>query len=116
MERYMKKIYTSRDNIIINQLKDILESNGIHCVIKNELLAPLAGLLPPAEVWPELWILDDAKEAEAREIFKNTLTESKNNPWECPGCGEKIEGQFSECWRCGENRTNNQNHITHRST
>ena len=21
--------------------------------------------------------------------------------WECPKCGEKIEGQFSACWKCG---------------
>lgn len=22
-------------------------------------------------------------------------------PWKCPGCGELIEGQFTECWQCG---------------
>jgi hypothetical protein len=21
-------------------------------------------------------------------------------PWQCPGCGERIEAQFSQCWRC----------------
>ena len=110
MGGYMKKIYTILDNILINQLKYILESDGIRCVIKNELLAPLAGLLPSTEVWPELWILNDAKEAEAMKILKDTLAkgEPKNNPWKCPSCGEKIEGQFSECWWCGESLTNNQ--------
>jgi hypothetical protein len=22
-------------------------------------------------------------------------------PWQCPDCGEALEGQFSACWHCG---------------
>jgi rubrerythrin len=25
-------------------------------------------------------------------------------PWICPSCGETIEGQFDQCWHCGEER------------
>jgi hypothetical protein len=25
-------------------------------------------------------------------------------PWSCPGCGETLEGQFTECWNCGAAR------------
>jgi hypothetical protein len=25
--------------------------------------------------------------------------------WACAGCGESIEGQFSECWNCGRDRS-----------
>jgi predicted RNA-binding Zn-ribbon protein involved in translation (DUF1610 family) len=24
--------------------------------------------------------------------------------WTCPNCGEKVEEQFTQCWKCGHNR------------
>jgi len=26
------------------------------------------------------------------------------SPWRCAACGEEIEGQFRECWKCGSAR------------
>ncbi len=31
------------------------------------------------------------------------FTEGKD--WTCSGCGEEIEGQFTECWQCGTSRS-----------
>jgi DNA-directed RNA polymerase subunit RPC12/RpoP len=25
-------------------------------------------------------------------------------PWTCPNCGERCEGQFTQCWKCGTER------------
>ena len=49
--------------------KTILESHGIRCLIRNELLAPLAGGIPAPEVWPELWILDDDRIDEGIQLL-----------------------------------------------
>jgi DNA-directed RNA polymerase subunit RPC12/RpoP len=27
--------------------------------------------------------------------------ETLDKPWQCPSCGEKIEAQFTQCWKCG---------------
>jgi hypothetical protein len=104
----MKKIYSSPHLYVVHHLKDVLESNGIDCIIQNENLAAAAGELPPSECWAELWVLDDAKYQTAREILTRILSEQKESerkePWRCPRCGEELEGQFTECWRCGKSR------------
>ena len=46
------------------------------------------------------------QQAEAEAILKKTLAPLKSvkKSWHCAGCGEEIEGQFSECWKCGRSR------------
>ncbi|KHD11952.1 hypothetical protein PN36_08290 [Candidatus Thiomargarita nelsonii] len=102
----MKKIYTSPNRLMVFHIKNILESYHIDCLIKNEFLAGAAGELPPNECWPEIWINDEHKYDKALEILeKNILTDEVTLPtWICTRCGEKLEGQFTACWRCGETR------------
>lgn len=102
----MKKIYTSPDRLMVFHFKNILESYNIDCFVKNELLAGAAGELPPNECWPELWLKYDNKYDKAIEILSNHWeTEPVTSPnWTCTGCGEELEGQFTACWHCGENR------------
>ncbi len=54
----------------------------------------------------ELWVIDEEKVARAKSILKKTLAplESVKKAWRCDGCDETIEGQFSECWKCGRDR------------
>ena len=54
----------------------------------------------------ELWVVDDDKASRARSILKKTMAPlaSVKKSWTCNGCGEMIEGQFSECWNCGCDR------------
>lgn len=66
----MKKIYTSISLEDCAVRKGILESHGIRCFIKNELLSPLAGVIPAPEVWPELWILDEERFEEAFRLLE----------------------------------------------
>ncbi|MFH0779041.1 MAG: DUF2007 domain-containing protein [Candidatus Eisenbacteria bacterium] len=79
----MKKVYTSTNLIECSFRRTILESQGIRCMIKNELLSPLAGGIPAPEVWPELWILDDERIEEAIQLLdaeeqdEGSLTESE---------------------------------------
>jgi hypothetical protein len=53
-----------------------------------------------------LWVEEDQL-ARAKSILKKTMAplESVKKPWGCIGCGEEIEGQFSECWNCGKSRS-----------
>ncbi len=103
----MKKVYSAKDPLMIGHLKNVLETFGIESVTKNLYLSSAAGELPPIECWPELWVVDDARYAEAQAVLKKTLAPLKpvRKPWRCVKCGEEIEGQFSECWKCGQRRT-----------
>ena len=106
----MKKVFSNQDLLLIGHLKNILEMFGIECMIKNLYLASAAGELPPIECWPELWVVDDSRYAEAQVVLKRNQAklESIKEPWKCGRCGEDIEGQFSECWNCGECRNRQQ--------
>jgi hypothetical protein len=102
----MKKVHSAKDPLMVGHLKNVLSTFGIRCVTRNLDLSSAAGELPPIDCWPELWVVDDEDLAEAQAILKKTLAplESVKRPWRCRGCGENIEGQFSECWKCGRSR------------
>ena len=102
----MRKIHCAKDPLMIAHLRNVLGLHEIDCVTRKLDLAAGAGELPPVECWPELWIIDDKRLAEAKAILKKTLAplEPVKKPWICSGCGEEIEGQFSECWQCGRER------------
>jgi hypothetical protein len=102
----MRRVFTAKDPLMIGHLRNVLATFGIDCIIKNVYLSTAAGELPVIECWPELWVIDDQRHAEAQSILKKTLAplESVKEPWHCTACGEKIEGQFSECWKCGQGR------------
>lgn len=103
----MKKVYCAKDPLMIGHLKNVLATFGIRCITKNLDLSSAAGELPPIECWPELWVVDDENATEAQSILRKTLAPLKSvkKPWICHHCNEQIEGQFSECWKCGRSRS-----------
>src|SRR5688572_11360634 len=98
----MKKVYSAQDPLMIGHLKNVLATFGIECVVKNVHLSSAAGEIPPIECWPELWVVDDGRHREAEAVLEKTLgpVRAVRKPWKCSRCGEVIEGQFSECWKC----------------
>ncbi len=90
---------------MIGYLKGVLEDQNIACLIKNELLQGATGEIPPQEAWPEIWVQDDRDECAAKALIEQLLMPGEEtNNWHCPNCGEWIESQFSECWRCNTSR------------
>ncbi len=101
----MKLVHSEMGVPLMHHLKNLLENEGIACIIRNETLFMAAGELPPISVWPELWV-EDSQYDSAREIIKMALSDEvkAGDPWICPGCGEEHEPQFTDCWNCGEPR------------
>lgn len=98
----MKTVYSAPYLFMVHHYKNILSSQGIEAMIKNEYLAGGAGELPPTECWPMLCVEErDADRAEA--IVLQVMSDEKRDkpPWLCPRCGESIEAQFEWCWNCG---------------
>ncbi len=103
----MRKVYSSQLVPMVGHLRNVLESHGIRCIVRNDYLAGAAGELPPSECWPELWVMDDAQFEEAVAIVSAASLENLIEPgarWTCKSCGEVLEGQFTDCWRCGSGR------------
>lgn len=94
------------DSANIEMLKGLLEEVEIRCMIRNEYLSSAMGEIPFLETSPELWILNDADYLRARamlDTWRTTRTETRDS-WACDDCGETIEGQFTSCWQCGNER------------
>ena len=103
----MRKVYSSQLAPMVGHMQTVLESHGLHCLIKNEFLGGAVGELPPNECWPELWILDDTKYDEAIAIVSAAALDNAvdvEGRWRCPNCDEELEGQFTDCWQCGTGR------------
>ena len=102
----MKNIYSSPHLFLVNHYRNIVESYGIPCAIKNSFLSGAAGELPPTEVWPILYVEDERDYGRAKQIVEEELNRLENvgQHWVCQNCGERIEGQFTDCWKCGSPR------------
>jgi hypothetical protein len=99
----MKRVFTSADSVELGLLKVVLQRAGIHCVEVNEQMAQV---IPSAPFQAELWV-----ENEADYPAAVALLEAWQHPagavgpdWVCSRCGEKLESQFSKCWKCGTRR------------
>jgi Putative prokaryotic signal transducing protein len=99
----MRLVHTSFNTAMAHHLKNVLEGVGIECTVKNEFLRMAAGDIPLSECMTELWVVNDDQFDEARQYLETgPLPENASpEPWLCPKCGEKIEPQFTACWRCG---------------
>lgn len=103
----MKPLIASLDSLEIHHLKNILEAEGIHCFLKNELLARLAGEIPFTECALELHIRDESDRWRAERILTDwrQARPGTAEPWMCGNCHERLEGQFTTCWQCGMQRS-----------
>jgi hypothetical protein len=97
----VKKLTASESIITINHFKNILESEGIGCRLKNEHLGSIVGEMPFFEVWPELWVINELDYDRAKQLIDAAISdESPQRSWKCRKCGEENEGQFAACWNC----------------
>ena len=98
----MRKVYTSSDLNLVQYAKNILEGHKIESVILREQLVGVVGGIAPLDAWIELWVHDAARIDDARQLIESAMkkTETQQQPWHCPSCGENIEEQFTQCWKC----------------
>jgi hypothetical protein len=99
----MKKIYSAPILAEVENMKNVLQLNGIESTITNQYLNVGIGGI---DCSPELWV--EQRDVErALQIIQTTETgpNESQGTWVCRGCNEEVEGQFSECWNCGKPRS-----------
>jgi len=95
----MRRVFSSFDIVAVHHARNLLEAEGIGAVVRNERLASAMGELPPAECQAEVWVLDEADAARAERLLREGRP-AAGAAWVCPACGEQLEPQFTQCWRC----------------
>lgn len=99
----MRRVFSSFDRIAVHHARNLLDAEGIRAEVRNDRLASAMGELPPAECQAELWLLDAADGWRADEVLRAAAA-GAGPAWLCRNCGERGEGQFTQCWRCGRDR------------
>ena len=100
----MKQLHAARHAFEAHAICGFLVSHGIAAEVRGEFLTSGWGELP-VDVC-SVWVTDDAHFAAANDLLMDYLNGSLARKfgaqtWSCSKCGEKLEGQFTECWRCG---------------
>ncbi len=97
----MKKILSNENRMIVYNLKNVLQGEGIETHVVNDFAAGGAGGLATFDTWPELWLDDDTQQAQAQEIIDGILHSNEKDSWFCRACQEKNASSFKLCWNCG---------------
>lgn len=87
--------------MIVFNMKNLLQAAGIETIVVNEFAAGAVGDLSTFDTWPELWLEDDGRFAEAEAILREVEDNSVRQAWFCRGCQEQNEAAFQICWNCG---------------
>lgn len=94
----MRKVYIAETCVEAHLVKGLFESKGISVIVTG-------GDVSMSD--PTVWVADDAPHELIQEVIasfspsKETHESSYREEWRCSKCGEQIEPQFIECWRCG---------------
>jgi hypothetical protein len=99
----MRKLTSADSLVTIAHYRNLLASEGIPTIVRNEFLGSVVGEIPYFEAWPELWVKNDLDYDRGLELIDaaRIADESPAAPWVCAQCGTENEGQFGACWHCG---------------
>jgi len=102
----VKAIFSSLNLVDTHHLKNLLQSAGVRCRIRNEDLVRLAGEVPFPECAMQILLEREEDRPVAETILQEFLRPRLGSVkcWVCQCCGERIEEQFSACWKCGSAR------------
>ena len=107
-------VYSSPESAQAHLLANLLQSDGIDAVIVGEPLSAMIGYLPavPTQVCVREEDVDRVRPIVARFVAAGKVTlPSDATPWTCPNCGETIEAQFTDCWKCQTPRPDGDGHV-----
>lgn len=79
---------------------DLLGQAGIEASVQRAFASGSAGLIPPDQAEPEVWLQHEELYERALALLE-AFQHGAQRLWTCPGCSERIEGPFEQCWNCG---------------
>ncbi len=106
----MKRIYSSLNSLLVDNLYNVLQQEDVPCEIRNRHGSSMMGEIPVSEAFTELWVEEDHAER-ANVLIAEALSEddkTQGASWKCPTCGTEIEGNFDTCWKCAPESGNRE--------
>ena len=99
----MKRLLAAPNLALATLWADQLSGAGIAASVQRIWAGSIAGEIPVDQALPEVWVMDDARHAEALQLL-HELRKPPWRRWACRGSGEIVEGPFEQCWNCGAAR------------
>ena len=99
----MKRVMQCPNGALAHLWAEQLRSAGFDVSVQRFHAGSIAGEIPVDQALPEIWIMDDSRCEQARQVLRD-LQNLPQRRWYCPRCGELVEGPFEQCWNCGEDR------------
>lgn len=96
----MRRLTTAPNLAIATLWADMLTQGGVDATVQRAYASSIAGEIPPDQSLPEVWVSDDTQLEAARTLL-HELSHRPTRHWVCPGCHERIDGPFEQCWNCG---------------
>ena len=100
----MKKVFTHENRMIVYNMRNLLQGEGIETVMKNEFSGGGVGDLPAFDTWPEIWVRDEAQTELAKAVLRAVTHAKASEDWVCDDCREANDVAFYLCWNCGHSR------------
>lgn len=99
------RIHTADNPIEAGFLRGLLEAAGIPVQLRSmDLWTAAVEIYFAAGARPSVWVPANKTER-ARAVLAEQADPRRRFPdWRCTGCGQTLEGQFTECWNCGSSR------------
>ena len=98
----MKRVAVAETLAELGHYRDVLEQNGIACILRNHHLSGALGELAIPFTRPELSVLRDEDAPRAQELIAELRAPADAAaPWRCRHCNTDNDGEFAACWRCG---------------
>jgi len=102
MRDEMTRLETYTSEIEAEIAKSRLEALGVTVVLEKD---NCGGMRPHLDLQAgvKLYVVDEDLD-KARDILAAGAVTTTTETWTCGGCGEKIDGSYDACWKCGRDR------------
>lgn len=98
------RLHTADNPTEIGLVRGLLEAEGIATRVRSmDLWAAAVEIYFAEGARPSVWVTD-AQLERARKVLAESDRRGRDPDWICPKCGERLEGQFTVCWQCGQAR------------
>lgn len=98
----MKRVYIAANLMDAQMAVDILATQDIKAHVFNANAIGGMGELAATQMWPEVWVEDDAQAKMALQLLRELQATDSSENKRCPGCGEINPRNFLSCWNCGK--------------
>lgn len=98
----MKRVYIAANLMDAQVAVDVMATQDIKAHIFNANASSGVGELAATQMWPEVWVEDDAQATMALQLLRELQATDSTENKRCQHCGEINPRNFLSCWNCGK--------------